>query len=59
METPFPRGDHIVPSFEEIWPSKAPTQRVKRGVEYYLDVSMGEEGAITGFKTFRRLRTTV
>ena len=36
----MPRGDHIVPSFEEIWPSKAPAQRVKRGIEYYLDVSM-------------------
>ena len=33
------RGDHIVPSFEEIWPSRAPVKRVKRGIEYYLDVS--------------------
>ena len=32
------RGDHIVPSFEEIWPSRGPTKRVKRGIEYYLDV---------------------
>ena len=33
------RGDHIVPSFEEIWPSRAATKRVKRGIEYYIDVS--------------------
>ena len=28
-----------MPSFEEIWPSRGPIKRVKRGVEYYLDVS--------------------
>ena len=33
------RGDHIVPSFEEIWPSRAATKRLKRGIEYYIDVS--------------------
>ena len=27
-----------MPSFEEIWPSRGPTKRVKRGIEYYLDV---------------------
>merc|ERR1712192_349040 len=37
MEMVVERGDHIVPSFEEIWPSRGPTKRVKRGVEYYLD----------------------
>ena len=27
-----------MPSFEEIWPSRGPTKRVKRGIEYYIDV---------------------
>ena len=37
----FFRGDHIVPNFEEIWPSKkgkdGKTKRPTRGIEYYLD----------------------
>ena len=34
----FCRGDHIVPNFEEIWPSKNPkTAKPKRGLEYYYD----------------------
>jgi len=35
------RGDHIVPNFEEIWPSKkgkdGKAKRPTRGIEYYLD----------------------
>ena len=32
------RGDHIVPNFEEIWPSKKGTKaKPKRGLEYYWD----------------------
>lgn len=33
------RGDHIVPNFEEIWPSKKGGKkgRPMRGMEYYLD----------------------
>lgn len=35
------RGDHIVPNFEEIWPSKkAAAERPKRGLEYYYDAMM-------------------
>ena len=35
------RGDHIVPNFEEIWPSKkAAKERPKRGLEYYYDAMM-------------------
>ena len=34
----FFRGDHIVPNFEEIWPSKKGTKaKPKRGLEYYYD----------------------
>ena len=35
----FFRGDHIVPNFEEIWPSKKGGKNSKpmRGMEYYLD----------------------
>ena len=35
----FPcRGDHIVPNFEEIWPSnKGKAAKPKRGLEYYYD----------------------
>ena len=35
----FSRGDHIVPNFEEIWPSKKGGKkgRPMRGMEYYLD----------------------
>ena len=34
----FFRGDHIVPNFEEIWPSKKGTKaKPKRGLEYYWD----------------------
>ena len=50
------RGDHIVPYFEEIWPSKPKTQRVKRGIEYYLDVR--EADRIYCTTLFRPLRTT-
>ena len=39
---PFSRGDHIVPNFEEIWPSdKNKDDKYKRrliGMEYYMDV---------------------
>ena len=28
-----------MPSFEEIWPSRGPMKRIKRGIEYYVDVS--------------------
>jgi len=32
------RGDHIVPNFEEIWPSnKGKAAKPKRGLEYYFD----------------------
>jgi hypothetical protein len=35
------RGDHIVPNFEEIWPSKkGKAERPKRGLEYYYDAMM-------------------
>ena len=34
----FFRGDHIVPNFEEIWPSKkGKNSAPKRGLEYYYD----------------------
>ena len=34
----FFMGDHIVPNFEEIWPSKKGTKaKPKRGLEYYWD----------------------
>ena len=37
-------GDHIVPNFEEIWPSeKNRDDKYKRrliGMEYYMDVSL-------------------
>ena len=37
----FFRGDHIVPNFEEIWPSKkGKKDRPKRGIEYYQDAMM-------------------
>ena len=39
----FSSGDHIVPNFEEIWPSdKNKDDKYKRrliGMEYYMDVS--------------------
>ena len=39
-------GDHIVPNFEEIWPSeKNRDDKYKRrliGMEYYMDVSLYE-----------------
>ena len=53
---PPARGDHIVPYFEEIWPSKPKTQRVKRGIEYYLDVRETDRNNCTTL--FRPLRTT-
>jgi hypothetical protein len=36
------RGDHIVPNFEEIWPSKkgAKAERPKKGLEYYYDAML-------------------
>ncbi len=37
----FYSGDHIVPNFEEIWPSKkGKAERPKRGLEYYYDAMM-------------------
>ncbi len=38
----FSRGDHIVPNFEEIWPSKKgpKSQRPKTGLEYYYDAML-------------------
>jgi len=53
------RGDHIVPNFEEIWPSKkGKTERPKRGLEYYYDAMMnGPE--LSGFLPLPPNFTTV
>ena len=36
------RGDHIVPNFEEIWPSKKgpKANKPKTGLEYYYDAML-------------------
>ena len=47
------RGDHIVPNFEEIWPSKkgGKAARPTRGMEYYLD-AMENGPQLSGMQKF-------
>jgi len=54
------RGDHIVPNFEEIWPSKKGGKggRPKRGMEYYLD-AMENGPQLSGFLPIPPNFTTV
>jgi len=56
------RGDHIVPNFEEIWPSKkgkdGKTKRPTRGIEYYLD-AMENGPDLSGFLPIPPNFTTV
>ena len=58
-------GDHIVPNFEEIWPSeKNRDDKYKRrliGMEYYMDVSLHNVSCLLTLNyflfAFRRWRT--
>jgi len=53
------RGDHIVPSFEEIWPSKGgKAAKPKKGLEYYYD-AMTNGPQLTGFLPLPDNFTTV
>jgi len=54
------RGDHIVPNFEEIWPSKkgGKKSRPTRGMEYYLD-AMENGPQLSGFLPIPPNFTTV
>merc|ERR1712214_178487 len=53
------RGDHIVPNFEEIWPSKKGTKaKPKRGLEYYWD-AMQNGPELSGFLPIPDNFTTV
>jgi len=54
------RGDHIVPNFEEIWPSKkgGKSGRPMRGMEYYLD-AMENGPQLSGFLPIPPNFTTV
>ncbi|CAB4067958.1 MAGI3 [Lepeophtheirus salmonis] len=54
------RGDHIVPNFEEIWPSKKgpKAERRKRGLEYYYD-AMTNGPQLSGFLPLAPNFTTV
>jgi hypothetical protein len=53
------RGDHIVPNFEEIWPSKKGEKaRPKRGLEYYYD-AMQNGPQLSGFLPLPPNFTTV
>jgi len=53
------RGDHIVPNFEEIWPSKKGSKAVpKRGLEYYYD-AMQNGPQLSGFLPLPPNFTTV
>jgi len=53
------RGDHIVPNFEEIWPSKkGKKDRPKRGLEYYYD-AMANGPELSGFLPLPPNFTTV
>lgn len=54
------RGDHIVPNFEEIWPSKnkGKSDRPKRGLEYYYD-AMENGPQLSGFLPIPANFTTV
>jgi len=56
------RGDHIVPNFEEIWPSKktkdGKVKRPTRGIEYYLD-AMENGPDLSGFLPIPPNFTTV
>jgi len=54
------RGDHIVPNFEEIWPSKkgGKAARPTRGMEYYLD-AMENGPQLSGFLPIPPNFTTV
>jgi len=54
------RGDHIVPNFEEIWPSKKGGKNSKpmRGMEYYLD-AMENGPQLSGFLPIPPNFTTV
>jgi hypothetical protein len=48
------RGDHIVPNFEEIWPSKKgpKANKPKTGLEYYYDAMMNGPN-LSGIDTSR------
>merc|ERR1712061_226838 len=53
------RGDHIVPSFEEIWPSKGgKAAKPKKGLEYYYDAMMNGP-SLSGFLPLPPNFTTV
>lgn len=54
------RGDHIVPNFEEIWPSKkgAKAERPKKGLEYYYDAMLNGP-SLSGFLPLPPNFTTV
>jgi len=54
------RGDHIVPNFEEIWPSKKGGKKARptRGIEYYLD-AMENGPQLSGFLPIPPNFTTV
>lgn len=54
------RGDHIVPNFEEIWPSKkgAKGGRPKKGLEYYYDAMLNGP-SLSGFLPLPPNFTTV
>ena len=53
------RGDHIVPNFEEIWPSKkGKNSAPKRGLEYYYD-AMTNGPELSGFLPLPPNFTTV
>merc|ERR1712141_816167 len=56
------RGDHIVPNFEEIWPSKktkdGKNSKPMRGMEYYLD-AMENGPQLSGFLPIPPNFTTV
>lgn len=54
------RGDHIVPNFEEIWPSKKgpKAERPKKGLEYYYDAMMNGPN-LSGFLPLPPNFTTV
>jgi len=54
------RGDHIVPNFEEIWPSKKGGKKARptRGMEYYLD-AMENGPQLSGFLPIPPNFTTV
>ena len=54
------RGDHIVPNFEEIWPSKkgGKSGRPMRGLEYYLD-AMENGPQLSGTERFSKFQIEI